>query len=99
LRGPGPWEPRTTGAGVWPRRDELHDIRQEAYARVYEAAQNARPQTAKAFLFATARHLMADRIRRKHQMLTRSRNVSTDRINEIDEVATAWLIRRREAAP
>jgi RNA polymerase sigma factor (sigma-70 family) len=52
-------------ARVWPRRDELPDIRQEAYARVYEAAQKARPQAPKAFLFTTARHLMADRIRRE----------------------------------
>jgi RNA polymerase sigma-70 factor (ECF subfamily) len=51
-------------ARVWPRRDELPDIRQEAYARVYEAALKGRPQAPKAFLFATARHLMADRIRR-----------------------------------
>src|SRR4051812_17800453 len=52
-------------ARVWPRRDELPDIRQEAYARVYEAALEARPQSPKAFLFTTARHLMADRIRRE----------------------------------
>jgi RNA polymerase sigma factor (sigma-70 family) len=52
-------------ARVWARRDEIPDIRQEAYARVYEAAQKARPQAPKAFLFATARHLMADRIRRE----------------------------------
>ena len=50
---------------VWPRRDEHDDIRQEAYARVYEAAQKARPQAPKAFLFATARHLMTDRVRRE----------------------------------
>jgi RNA polymerase sigma-70 factor (ECF subfamily) len=52
-------------ARVWSRRDEIPDIRQEAYARVYEAAQKARPQAPKAFLFTTARHLMADRIRRE----------------------------------
>ena len=52
-------------ARVWPRRDELPDIRQEAYARVYEAAQKARPHAPKAFLFTTARHLMADRLRRE----------------------------------
>jgi RNA polymerase sigma-70 factor (ECF subfamily) len=48
-----------------PRRDEHPDIRQEAYARVYEAARKARPVAPKAFLFATARHLMADRVRRE----------------------------------
>jgi RNA polymerase sigma factor (sigma-70 family) len=50
---------------VWPRRDEHTDIRQETYARVYEAALKSRPQAPKAFLFATARHLMADRVRRE----------------------------------
>ena len=50
---------------VWPRRDEVPDIRQESYARVYEAAQKSRPQAPKAFLFATAKHLMADRVRRE----------------------------------
>jgi RNA polymerase sigma factor (sigma-70 family) len=52
-------------ARVWPRRDEVADIRQEAYARVYEAARQLLPRTPKAFLFATARHLMADRVRRE----------------------------------
>lgn len=52
-------------ARVWPRHHEIADIRQEAYIRVYEAARVARPQTPKAFLFATARHLMADRVRRE----------------------------------
>lgn len=50
---------------MWPRHNEVADIRQEAYARVYEAARRVRPQAPKAFLFATARHLMTDRIRRE----------------------------------
>jgi RNA polymerase sigma-70 factor (ECF subfamily) len=52
-------------ARVWPRNDEIADIRQDAYVRVYESARLMRPQSPKAFLFATARHLMADRIRRE----------------------------------
>ena len=48
----------------WPRRDELHDLRQEVYVRVYEAAGRARPAAPRAFLFTTARHLMTDRLRR-----------------------------------
>ncbi len=51
-------------ARSWPRRDELPDLRQEIYARVYEAAGKALPQQPKAFMFATARHLLADRVRR-----------------------------------
>ena len=48
----------------WFRREEIHDLRQEIYVRVYEAAGKALPTTPKSFLFATARHLMADRVRR-----------------------------------
>ncbi len=52
-------------ARVWPRNDEIADIRQDAYVRVYESARLARPQMPKAFLFTTTRHLMADRVRRE----------------------------------
>ena len=51
-------------ARAWPQRDEVHDLRQEIYVRVYEAAGKALPTQPKAFLFATARHLLTDRIRR-----------------------------------
>ena len=50
---------------TWRQRDEIHDLRQELYVRVYEAAGKAFPAQPKAFLFASARHLMADRIRRR----------------------------------
>jgi RNA polymerase sigma factor (sigma-70 family) len=49
---------------VWPVRNEVHDLRQEIYVRVYEAAAKSVPRSAKSFLFTTARNLMADRIRR-----------------------------------
>lgn len=52
-------------ARTWPNREEIHDLRQEAYMRVYEAAKKSRPQFPKSFLFTTARHLMADRVRRR----------------------------------
>lgn len=48
----------------WPHRDELHDLRQEVYVRVYESAGKALPTAPKSFLFTTARNLMADRLRR-----------------------------------
>ena len=51
-------------ARAWPQRDEVHDLRQEIYVRVYEAAGKALPAQPKAFLFTTARHLLTDRIRR-----------------------------------
>jgi RNA polymerase sigma-70 factor (ECF subfamily) len=50
---------------TWPVRDEIHDLRQETYLRVYEAAAKKRPRSAKAFLFTTARHLVVDRMRRR----------------------------------
>jgi RNA polymerase sigma-70 factor (ECF subfamily) len=49
---------------AWPDRAEIHDLRQEAYVRVYEAAARARPRAPRAFLFTTARHLVTDRLRR-----------------------------------
>ena len=48
----------------WRHRDDIHDLRQEVYIRVYEAAANERPLAPKSFMFATARNLMADRLRR-----------------------------------
>lgn len=51
-------------ARSWPHREDVHDLRQEIYMRVYEAAKRTRPHSPKSFLFTTARHLMADRVRR-----------------------------------
>lgn len=48
----------------WPDQAEIHDLRQEVYVRVYEAAGKALPTQPRAFLFASARHLLADRARR-----------------------------------
>jgi RNA polymerase sigma-70 factor (ECF subfamily) len=61
----------------WPQREELHDLRQEIYVRVYEAAGKARPSAPKSFLFATARHLMTDRLRR-------ARVVSIEAVGDLD---------------
>jgi RNA polymerase sigma-70 factor (ECF subfamily) len=49
---------------IWPRRSEVPDLRQEIYIRTYEAAQRILPDNPRAFLFATARNLLTDRIRR-----------------------------------
>ena len=45
---------------TWPHRQDIVDLRQDTYGRVYEAAAKSRPQSPKAFLFATARNLMVD---------------------------------------
>lgn len=49
----------------WSNRHEVHDLRQEVYVRVYEAAAKQRPLSPKSFVFTTARHLMVDRVRRR----------------------------------
>jgi RNA polymerase sigma factor (sigma-70 family) len=61
----------------WHRRDDVHDLRQEIYVRVYEAAAKGRPTMPKSFLFTTARHLMTDRLRR-------GRVVSIEAVGDID---------------
>jgi RNA polymerase sigma factor (sigma-70 family) len=48
---------------LWPNSSEVPDLRQDIYVRVYESARAALPTSPKAFLFATARNLMTDRIR------------------------------------
>src|SRR5882762_11259645 len=62
---------------TWPNRQEVYDLRQDTYVRVYEAAAKSRPQAPKSFLFATARHLMTDRFRRQ-------RIVSIDSVGDLD---------------
>lgn len=80
---------------TWSNRDEAFDIRQDAYVRVYEAASGSRPVSPKAFLFATARNLMADRIRRDRVVSIEvmgdleSLNVSMDE-PEPSEKADVW---------
>ena len=64
---------------VWPKRDEITDLRQEVYARVFESARTSRPRMPRAFLFATARNLIADRVRR-------ARVVSIEAVGDIDEL-------------
>jgi RNA polymerase sigma factor (sigma-70 family) len=50
---------------AWSRAADVPDLRQETYARVYESAAKSLPNNPHAFLFATARHLMVDRLRRE----------------------------------
>jgi RNA polymerase sigma factor (sigma-70 family) len=51
---------------LWKRDpSEIHDLRQEIYMRVYEAAARSRPTQPRSFLLTTAKHLVTDRIRRQ----------------------------------
>jgi len=61
----------------WHNPEDVHDLRQECYVRVYEAATKTRPISPKSFLFHTARHLMVDRLRRK-------RVVSIEAVEDLD---------------
>lgn len=62
---------------TWPHSDDVHGLRQEVYVRVYQAARKSRPATPKSFMFATARNLMADRVRR-------ARIVSIEAVGDIE---------------
>jgi RNA polymerase sigma factor (sigma-70 family) len=64
---------------AWPNPADVQDIRHDAYVRVFEAAKKDRPRSPKSFLFATARHLMADRARR-------NRIVSIDLLEDLDSL-------------
>ena len=48
----------------WRDADEIPDLRQEVYARVYESCAVCRPNSAQAFVLSTARNLLIDRVRR-----------------------------------
>jgi RNA polymerase sigma-70 factor (ECF subfamily) len=61
----------------WPDRQDVFDLRQDTYVRVYEAVRKSRPQAPKSFLFSTARNLIIDRIRRQ-------RIVSIDAVGDSD---------------
>jgi RNA polymerase sigma factor (sigma-70 family) len=63
---------------LWPRPGDVEDLRQETYARVYESARTHRPQAARAFLFAAARNLVIDRVRRE-------RIVTIEAVPDIDD--------------
>lgn len=81
---------------VWPRRDEVPDLRQETYIRVYQAAATTRPTSAKAFMFTTARHLMADRIRRQ-RVISIDTMGDLDTLNVlIDEITPEQKVRARQ---
>jgi RNA polymerase sigma factor (sigma-70 family) len=50
----------------WRNRADVDDLCQEVYVRVYEAAQKEIPDPARPFVFAVARNLIINRVRREH---------------------------------
>lgn len=62
------------------REDDVADLRQEIYARVYEAAaKQGRPVNVQAFILTAARNLMIDRARRQ-------RVVSMDYVADLESI-------------
>ncbi len=61
----------------WPHPADVDDLRQETYARLFESARDHIPDVVRPFLFAIARRLMADRIRRQ-------RIVAIDSTGDVD---------------
>ncbi len=61
----------------WREEAEIADLRQETYARVYDAARKQMPTHTQAFVFMTARNLIIDRARR-------ARIVSIDTIADFE---------------
>jgi RNA polymerase sigma factor (sigma-70 family) len=49
----------------WRNEGDIKDLCQDVYVEVYEAAMNEIPASAKAFVFAVARNILVDRIRRE----------------------------------
>jgi len=65
----------------WQNRSDLHDLRQETYVRVCEAAQERLPDHPKRFLLTTARNLLIDRVR--HEQV-----VPIDAVADVDVLGT-----------
>ncbi|MBS0420067.1 MAG: sigma-70 family RNA polymerase sigma factor [Proteobacteria bacterium] len=89
---------------VWPRKHEIDDLRQEAYARVYQAARTVRPTSPRAFLLSTAHHLITDRVRRERIVSIEAvgdleaLDVSVDEISAEQRVSARQELKRLAAA-
>ena len=69
----------------WRNRDEVPDLIQEVYVRVYEAAAREQPWAVKPFLFAIARNLMIDRLRQMN-VVSIEAVADFDKLNVIDDM-------------
>jgi len=61
----------------WRDANEVADLRQEVYVRIFEAARKEIPEAAKPFVFAIARNLLVDRVRRE-------RIIPIDTVTDLD---------------
>ncbi|MBL8270902.1 RNA polymerase sigma factor [Steroidobacter sp.] len=72
---------------IWRSPQDIDDLRQEIYVRVYEAAARGRPVSPKAFLFATGHHLVVSRFRRTRVVSIESVGDFEDAIATRDELS------------
>jgi RNA polymerase sigma-70 factor (ECF subfamily) len=81
----------------WRNEAEISDLRQEAYARVYDAARRERPAQVKPFLFQVARNLIIDRLR-KQSVVSLESMADFDWLNVSDEKPSseAYVAARQE---
>ena len=66
----------------WRDESDVEDLLQDIYVRVYEAAQKELPDNTKAYLFQTARNLIANRVRDR-------RVVPMDAVADLDALGVA----------
>ena len=82
--------------GLCKSSDDIPDLRQETYIRVYESAKRSRPRFPKTFLFTTARNLVIDKARRERVV---SIDYTQDRITldlSTDELTPERLVAARQ---
>lgn len=66
----------------WRNRSDISDLRQDIYVRVYESALQKLPDVPKAFVFAIARNLLIQRMRREQI-------VPIEAVSDFDALGTA----------
>jgi RNA polymerase sigma factor (sigma-70 family) len=83
---------------------EVADCRQDIYVRIYESAAKSRPISPRAFLFTTARNLIADKVRRERVVSIDytqdfdSLNVLVDELSPEQRLSARQELRRLSAA-
>lgn len=75
----------------WRDSDEWPDLRQEVYARAYEAARSGLPERVTPFVMTIARNLLIDRARRRQV-------VSIEAFAELDDLSVYELTPERHAS-
>lgn len=81
----------------WRDQAEVEDLRQEVFARVFEAARRERPALPKAFLFQVTRNLMIDMLRRNGAISIRDMtDIERLNVSDMEPSAEAYVSARQE---